>query len=198
MTNDNDDFFAAVRNAASQSMNARQAPLTALYAEDGRAAHITDCARTSSDRVPASAPLHGEVFAAAGNKSSYPVGVHRAVGGDSDFPTPGDILCAAAAACLDSCIRIITNKVGIELKSLAVDVTGEIDVRGTLCVDQMVPVGFQKINVNVALEPKTAVPPEHIDAILKAAEHSCVILQTLRNSPSVSISRINKANSEAA
>lgn len=38
-----------------------------------------------------------------------PVGVHRAVGGLHDAPTPGDLLCAALAACQDSTFRMIAN-----------------------------------------------------------------------------------------
>ena len=53
-----------------------------------------------------------------------PVGVHRAVGGLHDAPTPGDLLCAALAACQDSTFRMIANLMNIELEDLTVDVTG--------------------------------------------------------------------------
>lgn len=70
-------------------------------------------------------------------------GIHRAVGGYHDAPNPGDILCAALASCLDSTIRIIADRLGITLTSLEVDVTAEVDVRGTLVVNRDIPVGFQ-------------------------------------------------------
>jgi hypothetical protein len=37
-------------------------------------------------------------------------GTHTAVGGESDYPVPGELLCAAVASCLDSTIRTIANR----------------------------------------------------------------------------------------
>ena len=63
-----------------------------------------------------------------------PVGVHRAVGGLHDAPTPGDMQCAALAACQDSAVRMVANRLGAEILSL--------EVRGALGIDAEVPVGF--------------------------------------------------------
>ncbi len=63
----------------------------------------------------------------------------------------------------------------------AVSARAEVDVRGTLLVDRNVPVGFQKMQCEVRLEPAANVPPEKMRMLLAAAEHSCVVLQTLRS-----------------
>jgi uncharacterized OsmC-like protein len=68
-----------------------------------------------------------------------------AVGGPHDAPTPGDMLCAALAACQDSSIRMVANLYSIELKFLQVCVEADVDVRGTLAVDENVPVVFQSM-----------------------------------------------------
>ena len=73
-----------------------------------------------------------------------PVGVHRAVGGMHDLPVPGDILCAALVACVDTTIRILSNHLGIPLSSLEVDVQADCDVRGTLLVD---PFRFELVSI---------------------------------------------------
>ena len=175
-------------NTVNTKMNERQAPLYEQYSVDPAAAIITDYAVTHSMRIPATDPLHGELELTHQRDVTVPVGVHTAVGGDGDAPTPGDILCGALAACLDSTIRIISNRLGITLESISVEVRGEIDVRGTLRASDECPVAFQTLQTHVDIQ----VPPEAdeklVQQILKAAEYSCVILQTLRGSPATPIS----------
>ena len=65
--------------------------------------------------------------------------------------------------------------------SLEVSARGEVDARGALLVDRTVPVGFQRIKCQIRLKPAADVPPEKVKMLLAAAEHSCVVLQTLRN-----------------
>jgi len=157
----------------------RQEPLRARYKEDARDARITDRARTTAG--VATDPFHGSVV--AGSKDYgivWPFSIHSAVGGDHDGPNPGDLLCAALATCLDSTIRIIAARLRVTLVSLEVDVTGEVDVRGTLAVDRQVPVGFQKMRCRVAIQPALGTDPRTVERLLAAAEHSCVNLQTLR------------------
>ena len=189
MHNTSFNFSDFVAHGANVNMRERQKPLHALYQCEPEQARIVDCAKTSSAQVPASTALYGEVLAGGNNGLAVPVGVHTAVGGESDFPVPGEILCAAIAACLDSCIRIMANRVGVELTLLQVTAEASVDVRGTLCMDDKVPVGFQDLQLEIDIQTKEEVPAARMDAILKAAEYSCIVLQTLRSSPSISITR---------
>ncbi|PCI75621.1 MAG: osmotically inducible protein OsmC [SAR86 cluster bacterium] len=182
------EFEVAVAVAANENMKDRQEPLMASYKENVETAKIVDMAKTTSTRIPASTALYSEVTPGYNSPQSYAVGVHSAVGGLSDYATPGDLLCAAIAACLDSTIRIISSRLSIPLKSLSVTVKAEIDVRGTLRVDDTVPVGFQDIQIEVDLQAMMQLPEGTIRTILSAAEHSCVVLQTLKNTPSISLS----------
>jgi uncharacterized OsmC-like protein len=118
-----------------------------------------------------------------------PVGVHMAVGGDSDQPTPGDILCGAIAACLDSTLRIVANRVGVRLKTLSVHASGRVDVRGTLRVDKNVPVAFSHFDVTVDIKAAGFIPGKMLDKLLRAAEKSCIVIQTLKNGPEITVSR---------
>ncbi len=124
-------------------------------------------------------PLHGAVLVGP-TEERCPVALHRAVGGDSDAPVSGDILCAALASCLDTTIRAVADRLRVGLTRLAVTVTAEVDVRGTLLVDASVPVGFQRINVNVDLALSDDAPASAASTLLGLAEHSCVVLDTLR------------------
>ena len=76
---------------------------------------------------------------------------------------------------------------GVPLLALSVEVSGNIDVRGTLRIDDSVPVAFQSFDVNVDIKAPSQVSENIISQIVKAAEHSCVILQTLRGTPETSI-----------
>ena len=188
MTNSTRAFQKAITLGASDNMRERQDPLIAGYKQDPKPATIIDSAKTSSKCVSAGTPIYGQVIVGDTGAEPINIGVHKAVGGRSDFPNPGEILSAAIAACLDSTIRIISNRMALHLRTLEVAVDAMVDVRGTLLVDPNVPVGFQTIQVNVKLETEEDVPEQMINAILKAAEHSCVVIQTLRSGPEISVS----------
>lgn len=79
-----------------------QKPLKESYVKEPRLAMVTDHAKTSGQ--DAADPYHSIVKPMDGCDVSVPVGVHAAVGGKHDAPTPGDLLCAALAACQDSSI----------------------------------------------------------------------------------------------
>ena len=172
----------------------RQSPLRARYTDDPKQAWIVDGAQTSSNAVPAGQPLHSRVTFGTGRPVDLPVGVHSAVGGESDDPVPGEILAAAIASCLDTAVRMIANLMSIELTHLDVVVDLGVDVRGTLQMNRKVPVGFQNIDVHVRMTGADDVDEAKLDRLLKAAERSCVVLQTLRHPPTVSVTR-NDINS---
>lgn len=116
---------------------------------------------------------------------SIPVGVHRAVGGLHDAPTPGDMLCAALAACQDSAVRMVANRLGVETIDLEVRVTANVDVRGVLGMDADVPVGFQSMTCDIDLKAKVGTPSKLLDCLRIAAQKCCVVQQTLQRLPQV-------------
>jgi len=160
-----------------------QKPLRALYKQEPDAAMVIDHARTSGEI--ASDPFHSRVEPMDGCGISVPVGVHSAVGGPHDAPTPGDLLCAALASCQDSTVRMVANSLGIELLELEVRVTATADVRGTLAMDSAVPVGFQSIVCEVKMKVKDGTSPRLLQRLQVAAEKCCVVQQTLKSPPPV-------------
>lgn len=126
-------------------------------------------------------PFHGVVVPANGTDAPVQFGIHRAVGGFHDNPNPGDLLCAAVAACFDSTLRMIADHRGISLETLEVKVTAECDVRGCLRVESAVPVGFQRMRCGVRLQTVDHVDEDTKTMLLAAAEHGCVVMQTLRS-----------------
>ena len=170
-------------------MRVRQAPLREAYAGLPSAAQIIDHATTRSDRIQASQPLYGEVEFGDPGRTRLPISLHQGVGGQSDLPVPGELFCAALASCLDSSIRVISNMLGVKLKTLEVHVEAGVDLRGTLRMDAAVPVAFQSLEIAATIIPEGEVPAAQLDAILAAAEQSCVILQTLRAAPQITLAR---------
>lgn len=155
-------------------------------AEAPEEALVTDSA--ASVAKGGESPMWGSVqIGAPGFGVTVPVGVHRAVGGRHDLPVPGDILCAALVACVDSTIRIISNNLQIPLGSLEVEVQADCDVRGTLLVDPTVRVGFNTMRVAVKAVPGPGVSPKRITELIELAERCCVNLQTLKNGVDVAL-----------
>lgn len=160
-----------------------QKPLRTTYKTSPEQALITDHARTCGDSP--SDPFHSKVEPMIGCNVVVPIGTHAAVGGLHDAPTPGDLLCAALAACQDSSFRMVANLLGVELAHLEVTVTAGADVRGTLGMDATVPVGFQSITCDVRYSAKAGTSPELLEKLHVAAEHCCVVQQTLKTPPRV-------------
>jgi len=177
------------RSSGKINMRHRHAPIRAQYEEAPDAAWVIDHARTTDAKITPSHPIHAHVTCGEGIPVDIPVSVHRAVGGESDFPCPGEILAAALASCLDTAIRIIANIMGVKLAKLEVQVSLGADVRGTLRMGENIPVGFQTAQIKVDIKTEYDLAEAQLNALLNAAERSCVILQTLRAPPMVTIER---------
>ncbi len=72
---------------------------------------------------------------------------------------------------------------GIGLRSGEVKAEGDLDFRGTLGVDKQAPVGFTDIRLKFELDTDAA--QDQLDTLLKLTERYCVVLQTLKRSPSL-------------
>lgn len=180
-------FENAVEAGKGVDLTARHERLAAAFEDAPGLAMVIDEADTHSAYVPADATLYTRVRAGLYPHEPIDVGVHHRVGGNHDFANPGELLCAAIAACYDSCVRLICRRLGIELKHLAVRVRGNVDVRGTLKLDANVSVGFQGFQVGVEIDAGKGVPTTTVEAILRAAEDSCVVMQTIRTAPQIKL-----------
>jgi uncharacterized OsmC-like protein len=134
---------------------------------------------TTIDRGPAD-PFRAAVLVGANDAEMLRVSVDRALGGQGDAPSSGDLLCAALAASLDASIRVAASVAGIALKGLSVDVRAWTDVRGVLGTDRDVPVGFQTLLCSVRIETAAVVEPVDLRRVLVEAERASIVLATLR------------------
>lgn len=164
-------------------VKARHDRLRERYREASGDAWVCDGARTAHSRDDD--PFHGVVRAGEHDGVALRFGIHRALGGDHDLPNPGDILCAALAACLDATLRMIADRLAVPIGFLEVSVTGELDARGPLRIEPTVPAGFQAMTCRITLEPEGDVAAPQLAMLMAAAEQCCVVLNTLRNGVSV-------------
>jgi uncharacterized OsmC-like protein len=165
----------------SSEVSDRQAPLRRAYEQEPAEAMIVDrghtLGRDLADPLRTSV-VPGEEY---GVEVEIAVGTHRGVGGHHDAPNPGELLCAALAACQDSTIRMVADLLGVQLTSLAVQVEGAVDLRGCLAIDQSVRVGFPSMRSRTQLGVQPGTDPRTVQLLLAAAERSCVVLDTLRH-----------------
>ncbi len=155
----------------------RHEKLKSEYDRDPSLAMITDYAVVNGSNL--SDPFRSEVLLNAELKTPLKTGLHKRVGGDHDYPNPGDILCASLATCMESTIRMIADRLEIVLTHTKVEVKAQVDVRGTLMFDKSVPVGFQNMTMNVELGSAN-VTDKILTTLFRAAKKSCVVYQTLK------------------
>lgn len=110
-------------------------------------------------------------------KAIVTAGLHPATGGDGSLACSGDMLLEALAACAGVTLKAVSTSIEFKLDDAAVYTEGDLDFRGTLAVDKLAPVGFQKIRLRFEL--KTSEPEDKISTLMKLTERYCVVYQTL-------------------
>jgi uncharacterized OsmC-like protein len=113
-------------------------------------------------------------------------GLHPATGGDGLSVCSGDMLLEALVACAGVTLQAVATAIGVELRDGTVMAEGDLDFRGTLGVSKETPVGFQAIRLRFLLDTDTG--EEQISTLLRLTERYCVVFQTLRKSPELSVS----------
>ena len=114
-------------------------------------------------------------------------GLHPATGGDGSLACSGDMLLEALVACAGVTLRAVATAIGIELRDATVTAEGDLDFRGTLGVDKETPVGFQRIRLTFALA--TDATDDQLATLIRLTERYCVVFQTLRSSPELTVAR---------
>ena len=161
------------------ALRAMQAPIKDRYKQDPNAAMITLKAKGAIDDVNIACKVEtGRALAVAG--------LHPATGGSGLELCSGDMLLEALVACAGVTLKAVATALDIKLKSGHVSAEGDLDFRGTLGVDKEAPVGFAEIRLR--FEVATDAPQDKLDLLLKLTERYCVVYQTIRNGPKVSVS----------
>ena len=155
-----------------------QAPLKNQYREDPAAAVVTLRASGRLDAPDVSCRVEtGQALVEAG--------LHPATGGTGLQACSGDMLLQALAACAGVTLRAVATALDIPVSGGTITAEGDLDFRGTLAVSKEVPVGFERIRLRFDLD--TTASDDQLATLLKLTERYCVVLQTLRVSPTISV-----------
>jgi uncharacterized OsmC-like protein len=118
-------------------------------------------------------------------------GLHPATGGTGSLACSGDMLLEALVACAGVTLRAVATAIGIELRDARVLAEGDLDFRGTLGVSKEAKVGFERIRLRFELD--TDATEEQRATLLRLTERYCVVLQTLRTPPALSVEVVRAA-----
>ena len=163
----------------ANELRAMQAPIKERYKADADAALITLKARGTLDDSNIACKVEtGRALAVAG--------LHPATGGSGLELCSGDMLLEALVACAGVTLKSVATAVDVPLKTGNVIAEGDLDFRGTLGVDKEASVGFEEIRLR--FEVGTDAPQDKLDLLLKLTERYCVVYQTIKNGPKVSVS----------
>jgi uncharacterized OsmC-like protein len=112
-------------------------------------------------------------------------GLHPATGGSGLQSCSGDMLLEALVACAGVTLNAVATALGLALRGARVTAEGEIDVRGTLGVAKDAPVGFRAIRLAFDLDGDLS--EEERANLIRLTERYCVIYQTLRQPPPITV-----------
>jgi uncharacterized OsmC-like protein len=162
-----------------EHLRAVQEPLKQHYRDEPDAALVT---------LRASGNLgEGVTCSVATGRAIVQAGLHPATGGDGLSLCSGDMLLEALVACAGVTLRAVATSLDVPVRAGRVLAEGDIDFRGTLSVAKDAPVGFAAIRLRFELD--TDGTEEQLDTLIRLTERYCVVLQTIRTSPEVSVSR---------
>ena len=160
-------------------LRATQAPIKERYKSDPKTAMIKLTARGSIENEGIACKVEtGRALAVAG--------LHPGTGGSGLELCSGDMLLEALVACAGVTLKSVATAIEVPLKKGDVTAEGDHDFRGTLGIDKETPVGFAEIRLK--FEVNTDAPQDKLDLLLKLTERYCVVYQTIKNGPKVSVS----------
>ena len=160
-----------------EQLVATQTPLKEKYREDPQSAVVTLKAEGTLGEGVSCSVQTGRAMAEAG--------LHPATGGDGTQLCSGDMLLEALVACAGVTIKAVATSLEIPVSGGTVRAEGDLDFRGTLAVDREAPVGFRSIRMHFDLD--TSADAEQLTTLLKLTERYCVVFQTLKNPPELSV-----------
>jgi uncharacterized OsmC-like protein len=162
----------------AHEIRAAQAPLKARYRAEPAAAQLTLRAHGTIDAT-------GQVCRVDTHIGPVDAGLHPATGGDGSQACSGDMLLQALVGCAGVTLGAVATSMGIDVRGGRLSAEGELDFRGTLGVSREAAVGFDRIRLRFDLD--TDAPPETVSRLIELTERYCVVLQTLRNGPDVTV-----------
>lgn len=172
----------------AEELRALQAPLKQKYRDSAESALIPAHAEAALDgqEIACRIPVRG---------GETVTGLHMAAGGTGALACSADMLLEALVACAGVTLRAVATAMSIPLRGGRIVAEGVWDARGTLGIDKGAPVGLTEIALRFELD--TDADAAKLDRLIATTERFCVIFQTLRSPPRLTITHAAKARAEA-
>lgn len=161
----------------ADALKALQAPIKARYRDDPDAAVVTLKAEGDIGE--------GLSCSVATSRAMIEAGLHPASGGTGLQACSGDMLLEALVACAGVTLNAVATALGLPVRGAKVKAEGDLDFRGTLGVEREAPVGFR--DVRLSFEVDGDLDEKQKATLLKLTERYCVVYQTLKSSPPVTV-----------
>src|SRR3982751_1055631 len=162
----------------AEELKTVQAPIKDAYRKNPAAAIVT---LKASGKIGEGIACRVET-----GRALVEAGLHPATGGSGLQACSGDMLLEALVACAGVTLKAVSTALQIDLRDATVTAEGDLDFRGTLGVAKDAPVGFREIRLRFDLD--TDAPAEQKKKLIELTERYCVVLQTIRVAPKVSVS----------
>ncbi len=162
----------------TDELRALQAPLKTQYKEHPDSARVPARAEGSLD------PNDIAIVVDAWH-SKVTAGLHKAGGGSGELACSADMLLESLVGCAGVTFRAVATAMGVTVRGGKVIAEGIWDARGTLGVDRSVPVGLTEIKLR--FEVDCDADRTKLERMIQTTERYCVILQTLKAPPQVSV-----------
>jgi uncharacterized OsmC-like protein len=155
------------------NLQEEQGPLKREYEENPDAAKVTLTATgEEQDDVRSCSVDIGRAI--------YEAELHEGAGGPGAAACSGDLLLGALAACSQLTAQAVAENFGVD-PDISVEASGDLDLRGTLGIDDDVRVGFEQIRLDVTVDGD--LDEDTRAALQKYTERYCVVYQTLADAP---------------
>jgi len=115
-------------------------------------------------------------------RAIYEAELHEGAGGPGAGACSGDLLLGALAACSQLTAQAVAENFGVDV-DVSVEASGDLDLRGTMGVDEEAPVGFEDVRLDVSVDGE--LDEETRAALEKYTERYCVVYQTLADPPAI-------------
>jgi putative redox protein len=108
-------------------------------------------------------------------------------GGKDEGASPVELILAALGSCQEITYKAFATALGIDIKSVSVDLKADLDLKGFLAIDDKVRPGFQYIDGQVKIE--SSAPKAQIEKLIEVVNSHCPVLDILQNKVPVKLSQ---------
>ena len=108
------------------------------------------------------------------------------LGGDDSAPNPVEYILAGYAGCLNVVVNLIAKEIGIIIKNLEIDISGNINPEKLLGISNKERAGFKSITVHININSNAS--KVKIKKMLDQVKERCPVNDNLANPTTVSSS----------